>query len=162
MIELEKLGLKRYNKYNVGKKMGNDLYIHRMYGKLIPRYKVFLHAFNSNCDFNFDIIKWNEKEGYICFIECENFKTEKEPVVGRSFKYNYKKNDFKITNPPKDPLIYHHKWLFVKDNCNLFSIKESKRRSLNIKKTIGVNPKISSRIGRLSYWEDFLKNNNID
>jgi hypothetical protein len=49
----------------------------------------------------------------------------------------------------RDPYIYHHKWLFVKDDYSEFDVEESKRRSLAWLVLDGIDKK---RIGRLSYW----------
>ncbi len=54
---------------------------------------------------------------------------------------------------PADPYIYHHKWLFVDDDYRGFDVAESKARSVQ---WIGLGDVDRSRIGRKSYWENYV------
>jgi len=50
------------------------------------------------------------------------------------------------------PQIYHHKWLFVKDDYQGFDVDKSKERSAE---WLQVSDRINmSKIGTLNYWED--------
>ena len=51
--------------------------------------------------------------------------------------------------PPSDPYIYHHKWLFVADDYDGFDVEESKSRS---DAWLALPQVDKSRIGRACYW----------
>ena len=51
---------------------------------------------------------------------------------------------------PSDPFIYHHKWLFVKDDYDGFDVEESKTRS---RAWMALTDIDRTRIGKKSYWE---------
>jgi hypothetical protein len=51
--------------------------------------------------------------------------------------------------PPNDPYIYHHKWLFVADDYDGFDVEESKARS---DAWLALPEVDKSRIGRACYW----------
>ena len=51
----------------------------------------------------------------------------------------------------RDPPIYHHKWLFVRDDYDGFDVAESRTRSERIMMLEGVD---HSRIGKRQYWID--------
>lgn len=164
-LELKKLKLNRDSKYGVGKKMGNQLWFHKNYilcvlsGEEYFRYKDELPF-----DFNYSILRWNEKEQELAFIECEDFDKSNEPIVGRVMRVKKNEDSYSLQDvktPPSNPLIYHHKWLFVKDGYIGFNVKESKERSLVWKTRLGVNKNISSKIGRLDFWDQWLKQENL-
>jgi hypothetical protein len=52
---------------------------------------------------------------------------------------------------PKDPYVYHHKWLFVADDYTGFDVRESKARSRAWMQLADVD---RSRIGKKSYWRE--------
>ena len=57
-----------------------------------------------------------------------------------------------LTRQKTIPQIYHHKWLFVKDDYKGFDVEESKKRSI---KWLSVSDKINmSKIGYKNYWEN--------
>ena len=86
--------------------------------------------------------------GAISFITCPGFNREHEPVVGRSVVV--RDGHLRIVEPPDDPWVYHHKWMFVHDGHRGFDVGESKVRSLSWMCLEGVD---HSRIGKKSYWE---------
>lgn len=144
--------IKRYK--DVGKKMGNDLYIHKDY---IDEY-VDPDFIQKRINYlpvgvKFTIIKINRKDKYISFIYSPDFDTADEPIVSDAYKV---KNDgaVTLTREKKVPQIYHHKWLFVKDDYIGFSVAKSKERS---KKWLSVSDKINmAKIGSKRYWEDVV------
>ena len=142
--------IKRYR--NVGKLMGDDLYFHKNY---VSEYidPDFYNKAKSLLPkgFNFNIIKYNEKYGTISFIDSPDFDSSDEPIVGDSYKVS---TDGRITFTRKKaiPQIYHHKWLFVKDDYKGFDVEESKERS---KEWLEYSDRINmSKIGYQNYWND--------
>ena len=86
-------------------------------------------------------------------------------MVGNSLRVKKEDEEFvisKIQESPKNPLIYHHKWLFVKDDYKGFNVDESKQRSIDWKTKLGVDRVLTSKIGRLSFWNNWLNENNLN
>lgn len=142
--------IKRYR--NVGKLMGDDLYFHKNYVSeyIDPDFYNKTKYLLPN-GFDFNIIKYNEKYGTISFIDSPDFDTSDEPIVGDSYKVT---TDGRITYTRRKniPQIYHHKWLFVKDDYSGFDVEKSKERS---KKWLEYSDRINmSKIGYKNYWED--------
>lgn len=163
--ELKQLKITRDKKFNVGKKMGSQLWFHKDYANEIIGEKEF-NEFKKEFKnlFDYEVIRWDSKKNEIAFIESVDFLTSNEPLVGRVQRIQKEENSFimgKLMNQPKDPLIYHHKWLFVKDDFKKFNITESKNRSLEWKNVAGVDRTLSNKIGRLSFWNNWLKENNL-
>ena len=164
--ELDVLKIKRDKKFGVGKKMGNQLWFHKEYAKEIigkELYSEFISQFKNA--FEFEVIRWEEKKNEIAFIESVDFLNSKEPLVGRVQRIQKENNEFifgKLMNQQKDPLIYHHKWLFVKDDFVGFSVEQSKKRSIEWKSVAGVDRQLSSKIGRLSFWDNWINENKLN
>lgn len=63
----------------------------------------------------------------------------------------------KVTKQKADPQIYHHKHEFVASNYKGFDVEKSKTRSAHynpiIDKLKETNPKIRSKMGALSIWQ---------
>lgn len=137
-----------------GKKMGHDLYVHKDYTEEagIPQEELKQAQSKLPSDFEHTAVKYNKKEQSFSFIHSPDFNTADEPTVGKSIKV-FPSGETKTTNPPKDPLIWHHKWQWVGDNYKGFDVEASKERSKQWRAVVGVNKEVSSRIGRKSYWE---------
>lgn len=141
--------IKRYK--DVGKKMGDDLYFHKKY---VDEYinKDFYNKLKSNLpkDFDFNIVKYNSKQNYITFINSPDFDTADEPIVSDAYKVT-EDGKVKLTKEKNPPQIYHHKWLFVKDDYKGFDTEKSKERS---RRWLEVSDRINmSKIGSSEYWE---------
>lgn len=153
------LGIKRYG--DVGKSIGGNLYIHKQYSNILEQ-KSFQQATNTlkNFDpnFQYNIVKHNTKNNSYSFISCTNFDTQEEPTVGKCINVN-NKQEVKIIQEKQDPQIYHHKWLFVKDDYQGFDVEQSIKRSLEWKTILGRNTSISSKIGFLSFWQQWCREN---
>jgi len=142
--------IKRYK--DVGKKMGNDLYFHKKY---VDEYidKDFYNDLKSHLPegVEFNIIKYNDKNETISFINSPDFDTADEPIVSDAYKVT-KEGTVSKTKEKSTPQIYHHKWMFVKDDYRGFSVPKSVDRS---KKWLEVSDKINmAKIGSKGYWED--------
>lgn len=132
--------------YEVGKRIGHSVYFHKHYIHLIPiaHYAEFYLPFN----FKYTLVKYNEDTKNTTFIICDDFDTNHEPIMGEAILINVN-GDTKHIKPPKDPWIYHHKWLMVTPDYTGFNVNESIDRSLS-----WINLDIDkSRIGKKSYWE---------
>ena len=134
--------LKRYTKLGVGKKIGSCLYLHRKY---VPT--EYLRPIPES--FLWNILKYDFRTKNISFIYSPDFDSADEPQVGLSLvvKPNGK---IKKIPPSKDPWIYHHKWLMVKEDYTGFDVQESKERS---EKWTSLNGIDYSRIGKKSFWD---------
>jgi len=101
------------------------------------------------------------------FAESPDWNTASEPAQGKFFVISeldkpnpkpYPKN--KPRNPSKDPRIYHHKWMFVKDDYSGFDVMESMRWSETwensevIRKLINETPKDFVQIGGQKFWQE--------
>lgn len=152
----------RYSKFGVGKFIGGNVYLHKIYDNLLPEtyndaLKTLLKAYPN---LEFQIIKYNIENQSYSFIQSPDFDTSPEPIVGNSYQVS-KEGKITITKQKNNPQIYHHKWNFVKDDYPYFNVKESIQRSIQWKSIIGSNKEISSKIGTLLYWTELLKKNNI-
>src|SRR5690554_1779343 len=100
----------RSKKYGVGKEIGGNIYVHKKYAHLVIPSSV-IKSFKNKIpkSFKFTIIKFNYKKNQISFIECKNFDKRHEPEIGDVWVVSGAK--VKKFSPPKDPWIYHHKWL---------------------------------------------------
>lgn len=163
--KLKELKIQRDKTYGIGKKMGYQLWIHKDYVSEIMSpldYESYKSKIPS--DFKFELLRWDAKKNELAFIQCDDFNTSNEPIVGVVYKVNKTENGYELGKPikqQKDPLIYHHKWTFVKDNYKGFNVENSKKRSIEWKTKLGVNKEISSKIGRLSFWDNWLTENNL-
>lgn len=158
---LKKLHLSRSKSIGAGKKMGNDIWIHR---SLIESHLPFAakrinKAIADNAVF-FDVVRYNLKTNSFSLISCPGFDIENEPTIGRTVLI--RSNDtVLVTEPVSNPQIYHHKWMMVTDDYQSFSIIKSMYRSIEWKLKLGTDRSISSRIGRKSFWEAWLIENNM-
>lgn len=139
---------KRASKFSVGKLIGGCLYVHELYDNVLPE-KVVHHINKHSGDFEYEIIKYCPKNNAVTLIQSPDFDTAPEPTVGPGLLI---KGDgtIKHIKPPSDPWIYHHKWLFVKDNYPGFDVEESKERS---RRWMSLDNIDYSRIGKKSFWE---------
>lgn len=154
--DLKRLGLRRNG--SVGKKIGSKTWGHVDYiGEIIPgAYIKTVLMIALEAGIKPSVVRYDAVKDEVCLIECLDFETAEEPVVGRSLSIPMN-GEWKITNPPKNPLIYHHKWMFVKDDYEGFDVKESKKRSIWWKSQMGRDRYLSNRIGRLSFWQSWIK-----
>ena len=117
-------------KYPVGKKMGNQNYVHKQYVQDMPYSKAVQKAEQSlPKGFDYQVVKYDNKTGDVSFIKSADFDTATEPHIDGFFNV---KPDGKVNqknySKGKRP-IYHHKWQMVDDNYSGFDVNESKGRS---------------------------------
>lgn len=148
--------LKRY-KNKVGKHVAGSIYLHRDYvGELFPE---LADKINSITDVKFNLLKIPKRdsvrEKYISLVHCTEFNYANEPRVGVIYRYEFGKGIVKQRD--YSSYVYHHKWLWVKDDYNGFDVQEQKDRSEMYKK---LNPP-SNRIGSYRVWKNWLEGHGI-
>lgn len=150
---------KRSKRFGVGKEIGGAVYVHRDYVHVLPQeaYQKARALIPGGLDFV--VVKHTIKTGAFTFIRSPDFDTAHEPTVGdmiicipdekspMGFKTKV------LWHSEYDPLIYHHKWLFVADDYQGFNVEESKNRS---RAWLALTDVDKSRIGRSSYWETYV------
>lgn len=113
------------SKYGVGKEIGGDIYLHKMYadevvpGDVLDNAEQLLSEYDPAFEYN--CIRYSPKTGAISFQEAPDFDTAREPVVG----------DY-ITVFPDGAIktghsnyIWHHKWNWVRNDYPGFDVDES-------------------------------------
>lgn len=159
MLKNNKFSLKTKNgsiikrsHYGVGKQMGKTIYLHHTYAKDYIDREVYTNAINhlpNNNEFIWDIVKYDESNGNISFISSPDFNDVDEPTVGNSYLIKIN-GEVKFTKQKDNFQIYHHKWLFVKDDYEGFNVEDSKKRS---EYWLTISDKINmSKIGYSDYW----------
>lgn len=150
------------------KKIGNIIYIHRTAIDILEKKEKQLV---EECvklipkKFCYEIIKINLKKQEVSFIFSPNWDIAPEPFVGDSYKVNFKeKNILYSKSKRNNKQIYHHKWMFVKEDYKGFDIEKSKKRSI-----LWENSDLQfdkKKIGNWNYWNEEVlskleKNNEI-
>ena len=141
----------RCKKYSVGKEIGGALYVHRRYENLLPE-PVKIAAKNLRADFDYNVVKFVEKESCVSFVICPDFDSADEPIVGDIVRIASNGSQ-QFFRQQADPFIYHHKWLFVMDDYAGFDVRKSKSRSIT---WLGLHDVDVKRIGRRSFWNDHV------
>ena len=140
----------------VGKHIGNAVYAHRTYEHVIvpasELKKAKEAAGTSIC--GYECIRYNRRSRSVAFQFCDDFDVADEPTVGDTILVN---PDGNITVTPRgsDPMVWHHKWMWVSDAYAGFDVEASKKRSEKWKSYITKYD--LSRIGRKSYWDKIRK-----
>lgn len=116
---------------NVGKQVGSQIYVHRDYVTDVIPHNLWNRALDildhSNPGFKFATIVFDAKAGTVRFDEAPDFDTAREPHVG-----NYIKVYLDGTLPPvqgHSDSIWHHKWMWVKDDYKGFDVDKAKEWS---------------------------------
>lgn len=155
---MKKYIAKRGNR--VGKKMIDCLYIHKSAIDTLTKeeFNLYKEKLKYIDNFEFDIIKISLKKEEVSFIQSIDWDILNEPSVGDSICV---KKDGSIKKTKGSNLIYHHKWMFVKDDYTGFSVEDSKKRSetwmnheIILKFKLDPNEKFNSKIGRRNYWDE--------
>lgn len=113
--------IRRY-KNNVGKDIGGQIYVHKIYAHEVIPDAILKHGLKYvPKDFNYNSIMWDKNRNIIRFDSVKNFDTEREPVVG-DYVAVLPDGSIKQGN---SKYIWHHKWLWVKDDYKGFDVPES-------------------------------------
>jgi hypothetical protein len=162
--QLKKYNIKRSYKYNydgVGKVIGHNIWIHISAADLLPDKIKIEEVIERHADIiTPTVIRYDPATNFIALIACDDFDASHEPTVGNSLLI--KPEGSNLTKKGKNPLIYHHKWLMVRDSYNGFNVSIAMRRSLAWKSLMGANSKLSSKIGRTDFWNQWIMKENLD
>ena len=133
------------SKYGVGKDIGGAIYLHKDYISSLP--KEFQKVINKNepKSTEWNVIKYEYKKEIPTYFSCVEFDTEDEPVAGDFIKVvNGEQKVGKVKQ------IWHHKWLWVKDDYKGFDVQKSFDRS---KQWLQLDDIPFNRIGNKDVWE---------
>lgn len=117
--------IKRH-KGKVGKLVGPQLYVHKKYAsEVVPLEKLAAAAaaLQKHGAFPYNSIMFDSKKDVVRFDEAPDFDTAREPRVGRYISVNLADGSVK---EGKSDSIWHHKWLWVKDDYPGFDVDASK------------------------------------
>lgn len=169
--KLKKLNIQKDKRYNLGKRVGDHVWFEKRYvldimtKSDLKELDDILNSSLENKEIEHikksKIIRYSPKDKTVAYIKSDDFDEKEEPTVGDSLLINLKDKTIKTTPQNKNPLIYHHKWLMVKDDYDGFNIKKSKERSILWKSKLGTNKELSSKIGRKNFWDKWLEQNGL-
>jgi len=151
--------IKLQNRYRhiVGKNIGGHVYVHRMYvNDIFPELTDVIDEIH---DVNFNLLKIptndDDRKEYIFLVNCKDFDHVNEPRVGTIYKYEFGTGIVHVKD--YSFFVYHHKWLWVKDDYTGFNVKKAIERSITWRK---LNPP-SSSIGSYRFWSLWLKKHGL-
>jgi hypothetical protein len=161
-------------KHGIGKVLGRNKWIHisaldalpANEQQLVLKALIFLPTpLSADKDI---IVRLNLKKNSVMFSESPDWNLATEPVQGKYFVISdlnkpnpktFPKNT--PVTPLKDPRIYHHKWMFVKDDFPGFDVKESMKWSETWENSDVVKELLKDksnnfrvRIGGQKYWQE--------
>lgn len=111
------------SKYGVGKLIGHEkYYVHIDYAdEIMPISELFAFSFGLPDDFSPNSVLIDFAKYEVRFDEAPDFDTAREPRAGLTYRVH--RNGF-VEKRVVDQ-IWHHKWLWVKDDYKGFDIQES-------------------------------------
>lgn len=133
------------SKYGVGKDIGGEIYLHKQYESVVPDQEALKAAKAKLGDFKYNVLKF-DKKGNFTFFNSPDFDTVDEPTAG---KYVRVGQDGTLKHG-ETKSIWHHKWLWVKDDYKGFNVDESFKRSQAWLKVPNID---FARIGSKDFWE---------
>ena len=136
----------RRSRLGVGKETPEAFYLHRIYADALPD-QPGLHRAMARLPkgFTYNVIK-AAKNGTYTFFNSPDFDTADEPIGGPCMRVS---PDGKVTSDTSNS-IWHHKWLWVKDDYPGFDVDASKERSAKWLKLPGID---FHNIGNKAFWE---------
>ncbi|MDD4565534.1 MAG: hypothetical protein PHE79_08715 [Eubacteriales bacterium] len=137
---------------NIGKKQGNNVSIHKSYESSISGDSI-AQAKQKVGDFDYDIVRINDKTGDISFIRTDDFDSKTEPEIVSVI--TVKKDGAVIDETPEGKIIVD-KAKYVSDDYADFDVAAAKDREAAWRKA-GVNYD-STQIDSRDYFENHLKN----
>lgn len=118
--------IKRY-KNIAGKEVAPQVYVHKNYAaEVIPAEtwetaKAIIEE--QRPDFQYNCVMYDRKAGTVRFDESPDFDTAREPIPGRIITVDPSTGT--ITKDTSNNQIWHHKWLWVKNDYDGFDVAES-------------------------------------
>lgn len=118
------------NRYqSVGKRVGFQIYVHKNYMEdVIPAFildQALMILKRTHPKFKYNSVMYNTMTGDVRFDEAPDFDTAREPHVGDMVKVDKHGN---VTTGHSDN-IWHHKWMWVKDDYQGFDIEKNREWS---------------------------------
>ena len=110
----------------VGKSIGGRIYVHRDYAKEVVPVDLMKRA--VRClpkGFKYNAVVYDINKCVVRFDEARNFDYAREPWPGNFIKVSSNGEVSKGFSPS----IWHHKWMWVKDDYKGFDVAESYRWS---------------------------------
>ncbi|MGR5365968.1 hypothetical protein [Photobacterium damselae] len=153
---------------NIGKYIGGCVYIHKseIDNVGLPQLRKLISFAPAGT--KYDIVKIDLSNTYndsVSLIESPDWETSNEPLVGDCVKITINTEEQlsirHFSARKQNQLVYHHKWMFVSENSDLFNIEESMQRSLQWLPTAKATNINKSKIGGSIYWDQWLSENNI-
>ena len=141
--------IKKSPKYGVGKQVGSTIYLHKSVEDRLPKELLEKVKFKLPATFQYDIVKYDEKNDNVTFISSPDWDSADEPIVGDAFLIR-RDGSTRYMKQKESPQIYHHKWLFVNDDYSGFNTEDSKERSSNWLKLPDIE---FNKIGYKNYWD---------
>jgi|2_EtaG_2_1085320.scaffolds.fasta_scaffold00161_30 hypothetical protein len=135
---------------NVGKEISGKLYFHRQYWEeyIDPgTWERILSAADTEA-FLFDCVMVDLRSGKVRLDEAPDFDTAREPTVGKTLTYMHE-GEVKLGASCG---VWHHKWLWVKDDYEGFDVEEAYNWSFQWLQTL-TEP---AKGGSIKAWETQL------
>ena len=118
--------IKRSPKYGVGKEIGGDIYLHKDYAPEVVPASCWNNALaileEEYPEFQYNCVRWSPKTQKVSFQEAPDFDTAREPVVGDYVTVDCGDG---TTSTGHSNYIWHHKWLWVRNDYDGFDVDES-------------------------------------
>ena len=136
----------------VGKTVGSCTYVHRLYeDEVVPSHflKKARKAAQGLIE-GYIAVRYDKKNESVCFQFSPDFDNAEEPIVGDCILVK-KDGSIKITRQKHNPQIWHHKWMWVKEDYEGFDYEASKKRSWLWQPHVTQEEK--RKIGSKSFWD---------
>lgn len=137
------------SKLGVGKDIGGEIYLHRDYEAAIPDQEALDRAKQAIKQeypkFEYNVLKFS-RDGSFTFFNSPDFNEADEPTAGSYVRVS---PELKL-KLGKTESIWHHKWLWVKDDYRGFDVDESFKRSQAWLKLPNID---FTRIGNRAFWQ---------
>jgi hypothetical protein len=156
-VDLAKFGLARQKP--VGRLLGSRLQAHRLYEKEVVPKSILKRARHAAAEYSpvilrlYNAVQYNVADFSMSFDYSPDFDFTDEPMLAASFTV-HADGTSQFIPIDLDPIIWQHRWMWVKDDYPGFSVSGSMQRSLYL---CGLrDPAVSRRIHRKAAWLDFL------
>jgi hypothetical protein len=133
----------------VGKRIGGRTYVHRQYAEEVIPAAALRRAEKAAGLPDWVCAKYADN-GEVTLQHSYDFDTAHEPEVGLCITIRADGSCANSSVPP-GPLIWHHKWLWVRDDYRGFDVAASIRRSLSWLPLVPAE--LKCRIGSQAVWQ---------
>ena len=136
----------------IGKTVGSCTYTHRLYETEIVPHNLLSRtkAVAGDRIIGYTCVRYDKRNQTVAFQFSPDFDTEDEPTVGDTVLVKLD-GTITVTRQKRDPQIWHHKWMWVKDDYQGFDVEASKARSKLWETHVDKNEKC--KIGTRSFWD---------